>query len=189
MPAEHASSSGLLLYDRDVTVYTIGHSTRTLEDFVTLVSGAGIQRIVDVRAFPMSRRHPHFNREHLSARLEAAGLNYCHMPQLGGRRSARRGHASRNGLWRVDAFRNYADYAETPEFGLAIDELEALARETATAFMCAEAVWWQCHRRLIADYMLARGWHVVHIVAPGNITDAVLTPGAIVHDDRTLSYP
>jgi uncharacterized protein (DUF488 family) len=172
-----------------VTVYTVGHSTRTFDEFVGLVSGAGIARIVDVRAFPMSRRHPQFNRDNLVVSLPAAGIDYRHMPQLGGRRAARRHRPSRNGLWRVDAFRHYADYAETPEFAGALDQLEALAREMPTAYMCAEAVWWRCHRRLISDYLLARGWRVVHVIAPDNITDAALTPGAVVHDDGTLSYP
>jgi uncharacterized protein (DUF488 family) len=172
-----------------VIVYTIGHSTRTIEEFIALLAGEKIARVVDVRAFPVSRRHPHFNRDSLEASLAAAGIAYRHMPALGGRRNASRGHRSRNGLWRVDAFRNYADYAETQDFAHALDELVALATERATAFMCAEAVWWQCHRRLIADYMLARGWRVVHILGPGRNADAELTAGAVVHGDRTLSYP
>jgi uncharacterized protein (DUF488 family) len=183
------SSDPASSYDRRVIVYTVGHSTRTFDEFVALVSGAGVARIVDVRAFPMSRRHPHFNYDNLVVALPEAGIDYRHMPQLGGRRAARRDHASRNGLWRVDAFRNYADYAETPQFADALDQLEAFAREMPTAFMCAEAVWWQCHRRLISDYMLVRGWRVVHVMAANKTTDAVLTPGAVVHDDGTLSYP
>jgi uncharacterized protein (DUF488 family) len=172
-----------------VIVYTIGHSTRTIDDFIALLSGENIARVVDVRAFPMSRRHPQFNRENLETSLTAAGIAYRHMPAFGGRRGTPREGRSRNGLWRVDAFRNYADHAETPEFAAALDELETLASEKPTAFMCAEAVWWQCHRRLIADYMLARGWRVLHIMAPGKTTEAELTPGAIVHPDGTLSYP
>jgi uncharacterized protein (DUF488 family) len=187
--AANASSAVLGLYDRHVTVYTIGHSTRTIEEFVAVLAGEKIARIVDVRAFPMSRRHPQFKRENLEASLAAVDVAYRHMPALGGRRSAAGGHRSRNGLWRVDAFRNYADYAETAEFARALDELEALAAERPTAFMCAEAVWWQCHRRLIADYMLARGWRVAHVMAQGKTTEAELTPGAVVHADRTLSYP
>ena len=172
-----------------MVVYTIGHSTRTLEDFTALLRAAGVTRIADVRAFPMSRRHPHFNKEALSASLREAGVDYRHMPALGGRRHQQKGGQSRNGLWRVEAFRNYADYAETAPFGSAIDELETLAREQPTAFMCAEAVWWQCHRRLIADYMVARGWTVMHILAEGKQQQASLTEGAVVHDDRTIEYP
>lgn len=170
-------------------VYTIGHSTRSLEEFTTLLRAADVTRVADVRAFPMSRRHPHFNKEALTVTLPAAGLDYRHMPALGGRRHRQKGAPSRNGLWKVEAFRNYADYAETAQFGSAIAELEALAREQPTAFMCAEAVWWQCHRRLITDYMLARGWTVIHILGAGQQQQAAMTSGAVVHGDGTIEYP
>lgn len=172
-----------------MVVYTIGHSTRSFEVFTTLLRAAGVTRVVDVRAFPMSRRHPHFNKDALSITLPAAGLDYRHMPALGGRRHRQKGRPSRNGLWKVEAFRNYADYAETAAFGSAITELEALAREQPTAYMCAEAVWWQCHRRLITDYMLARGWTVVHILGPDQQKRASMTDGAVVHGDGTIEYP
>ena len=172
-----------------MTVYTVGHSTRTIEEFIALLANEQIARVVDVRAFPASRRHPHFNRDNLEASLNSAGIAYRHMPALGGRRGASKDHRSRNGLWRVDAFRNYADYAETAAFARALDELESLAAERPTAFMCAEAVWWQCHRRLIADYMLARGWRVLHVMAPGKTAEAERTPGSVVQPDGTLSYP
>lgn len=170
-------------------VYTIGHSTRSIEELIAILADAGVTRVADVRAFPMSRRHPQFNRDALSVSLPGAGIDYRHMPALGGRRHAKKGAQSRNGLWRVEAFRNYADYAETDAFREAIGELEALARERPTAFMCAEAVWWQCHRRIVADYMLARGWTVVHLLAPGQQQPGVLTAGAIVHPDGTIAYP
>jgi uncharacterized protein (DUF488 family) len=172
-----------------VTVYTIGHSTRSADELIAILTDAGVTRVVDVRAFPMSRRHPHFNKDALSESLSAAGIDYRHLPALGGRRAASRGAPSRNGLWKVEAFRNYADYAETPAFRAAIDALEALSRECPTAFMCAEAVWWQCHRRLIADYVLVRGWTVVHLLALGQRQSATLTPGAVPHDDGTIEYP
>ena len=172
-----------------MVVYTIGHSTRPLEVFTTLLRDAGVTRVVDVRAFPMSRRHPQFNKDALTVTLPAAGLDYRHMPALGGRRHRQKGGPSRNGLWKVEAFRNYADYAETPVFASAIAELEGLAREQSTAYMCAEAVWWQCHRRLITDYMLARGWTVVHILAAGQQQRASMTAGALVHGDGTIEYP
>jgi uncharacterized protein (DUF488 family) len=172
----------------DVVIYTIGHSTRSIDELIAILSEAGVTRVADVRAFPMSRRHPQFNRDALSVTLPAAAIVYRHMPALGGRRGARKGE-SRNGLWRVEAFRNYADYAETPAFRAALDELEALARERPTAFMCAEAVWWQCHRRLIADYLLARGWTVTHLMAPGQRQDGILTPGAVPQADGTIWYP
>jgi uncharacterized protein (DUF488 family) len=172
-----------------VVVYTIGHSTRSIDELIAILADAGVTRIVDVRAFPMSRRHPHFNRDALSVSLAAAGIDYRHMPELGGRRHAKPGARSRNGLWKVEAFRNYADYAETPAFRDALRELEALARERPTAFMCAEALWWQCHRRLIADYMLARGWTVTHLLARGERQDGRLTPGARPQADGTIAYP
>lgn len=172
-----------------MVVYTIGHSTRSLDEFTALLSAAGVTRVVDVRAFPMSRRHPQFNKEALAVALPGVGIDYRHMPALGGRRHARKGAPSRNGFWKVDAFRNYADYAETAAFKGAIAELELLAREQPTAFMCAEAVWWQCHRRLITDYLLARGWTVIHILAAGQQQPGALTEGAIVHGDGTIEYP
>jgi uncharacterized protein (DUF488 family) len=172
-----------------VVVYTIGHSTRSIDELIALLNESGVTRIVDVRAFPMSRRHPQFNKDALSVSLPAAGVDYRHMPELGGRRGAKKGAPSRNGLWRVDAFRHYADYAETAAFGAAIDALEALARERPAAIMCAEAVWWQCHRRLIADYLFARGWTVIHLLGPGQRQPGVLTPGAVVHEDGTIEYP
>ncbi len=160
-----------------------------MDELVGMLAEAGVTRIVDVRAFPASRRHPHFNKDALAVSLAAAGIDYRHVAALGGRRGAPKDRASRNGLWRVVAFRNYADYAETPPFGAALDVLEALARERPTAFMCAEAVWWHCHRRLITDYLLARGWTVVHLMAPGQRQIAELTPGAVVHADCTIEYP
>lgn len=170
-------------------VYTVGHSTRSIEELVAILADAGVTRVVDVRAFPMSRRQPQFNRDALSVSLPAAGIDYRHMPALGGRRGTKKGGRSRNGLWRVDAFRNYADYAETPAFGAAIGELEALARERATVYMCAEALWWQCHRRLITDYLIARGWRVTHLLGRGEQQPGVLTPGAMVQADGTIAYP
>ena len=172
-----------------VVIYTVGHSTRTIDEFVAILREGGATRVVDVRAFPASKRHPQFNKASLAASLEDAGIDYHHMPALGGRRSAGKTGASRNGLWRVDAFRNYADYAETAAFAAALDELETLARERPTAFMCAEAVWWQCHRRLITDYMLVRGWTVIHLLGVEQRQAAVLTPGALPQPDRTIWYP
>jgi uncharacterized protein (DUF488 family) len=179
----------LQLRSASVILYTVGHSTRSIEEFLAILADAGVARVVDVRAFPMSRRHPQFNRDALSVSLEAAGVDYRHMPALGGRRGARKDAPSRNGLWKVEAFRNYADYAATPAFAAAIDALERLARERPTAFMCAEALWWQCHRRLIADYLIARGWTVLHLLARGERQEGALTPGAVPLDDGTIEYP
>ena len=172
-----------------MVVYTVGHSTRSIDELVAILHDAGVTRAADVRAFPMSRRHPQFNRDALMVSLPGAGIDYRHMPELGGRRPSKKGAPSRNGLWKVDAFRNYADYAETPAFAAALDTLERLARERPTAVMCAEALWWQCHRRLVADYLLARGWTVTHLLALGQPQAGTLTPGAVPQRDGTIWYP
>jgi uncharacterized protein (DUF488 family) len=170
-------------------LFTIGHSTRTIEEFVGILNEAAIRRIVDVRYFPGSRRHPQFGSEALPPALAAAGIDYQHLRELGGRRGRQHDGPSRNTQWRVEAFRNYADYAETPAFREALDRLERLADERVTAIMCAEAVWWRCHRRLITDYMLARGWEVTHLMGPGQQQAGAITPGAVVHGDGTIEYP
>ena len=170
-------------------IFSVGHSTRTIEELIAILTDAGVACVADVRLIPRSRRHPHFNNDRLASSLSEAGILYRHLPSLGGRRSARPGVLSRNTLWRVDAFRNYADYAETPAFTEALSELERLARERSTAYMCAEAVWWRCHRRLITDYLLAHGWAVVHLLGLGQQEPASLTPGAVVHSDGTIEYP
>lgn len=169
-------------------MYSIGHSTRTTAELIAMLRDAGVTRLVDVRAFPRSARHPHFNSDRLALSLAGVNIDYRHIKSLGGRRRPSK-EASRNTLWRVEAFRNYADYAETPEFTAGLAELERLARERPTSYMCAEAVWWRCHRRLITDYLLARGWQVIHLLAPGHEEPAALTPGAIVGADGTIEYP
>jgi uncharacterized protein (DUF488 family) len=170
-------------------LYTIGHSTRALDELIGMLLEAGVTRLADVRAFPRSTRHPQFNVDTLPQSLAEAGIDYRHLPALGGRRHARKDTPpSRHTLWRVEAFRNYADYAETPAFRAALDDLERLARERPTAIMCAEAVWWRCHRRLVSDYMLARSWEVVHLMSPGVRQGASLTPGAVLEPDGTIAY-
>lgn len=146
-------------------------------------------RIADVRFIPRSRMNPQFNIDTISGSLAAAGIDYRHLPALGGRRGPRRTTPSRNAMWRVQAFRNYADYAETPEFRQGLDQLQQLAAEQPTAIMCAEAVWWRCHRRLVTDYMIVAGWDVIHLMAPGQRQDGVLTPGAVPNADGTIEYP
>lgn len=171
-----------------MTVFTIGHSTRSIEDFIALLAEAGVDCVADVRRFPGSRRHPQFNSEALARTLEAAGIGYRHFPALGGRRGAGAGSgASRHTLWRETAFRNYADYAETPEFRAAFAALRQLAETCRPAVMCAEAVWWRCHRRIIADYLIAAGIEVEHIL-DGRIEPARLTPDATVTPDGGVLY-
>ncbi len=171
-------------------LWTIGHSTRTLIEFVDLLQQAGITQLVDVRAFPRSRTTPQFNGDTLPGSLAAVGIGYRHLPQLGGRRRHPKGSPlSRNTYWRVEAFRNYADYAETEEFRVGLGALKELARHQRCAIMCAEAVWWRCHRRIIADYLLAGGACVAHIMGTGQVVAATLTPGAHVMANGMLSYP
>jgi len=169
----------------DVTIYTIGHSTRELDAFLTLLQREGIQQLADVRTFPMSRRYPHFNRESLSRALADAGIAYAHYPELGGRRTPRRD--SGNAAWRNAGFRGYADYMESREFAEGIERLVASASHLTTAIMCAEAVPWRCHRSLIADALTVRGVDVRHILDAGTKPHA-LTSFAVVRDGR-VSYP
>lgn len=172
------------------TIFTIGHSTRTIADFVALLQQVDVDLLVDVRSIPGSRATPQFNIETLPDSLAAEGIGYEHLRSLGGRRHHKKGAPpSTNTFWRVLAFRNYADYAETDAFRAGLDELLALAREHSCAIMCAEAVWWRCHRRIISDSLLARGVPVEHIMGLGQVTLATLTPGARVLADGTLRYP
>jgi uncharacterized protein (DUF488 family) len=167
--------------------YTIGHSTRSAEELLDLLSAAGVRLVADVRAFPSSRRHPQFNRGALAAWLGSAGIDYRHMPGLGGRRTPVPG--SRNGGWQQHAFQGYADYMSTDEFERALAELETAASELPTAIMCAEAVWWRCHRRLIADALVVRGWQVEHLGIGDRDVFHELTDFAVVGPDGKLTYP
>lgn len=144
------------------TIYTIGHSTRTLDQLVAALQGHNIATLVDIRAFPMSRRLPHFNRESLEAELPKHGIAYVWMKELGGRRKKIRDDSPNTGL-RNDSFRNYADYMLTPEFEQAIARLLAVAEQGNTAIMCAERVYFQCHRMLVSDYLAAHSHTVLHI--------------------------
>jgi uncharacterized protein (DUF488 family) len=170
-----------------VRLFTIGHSTHALDAFVTLLREHGIEVLVDVRAYPGSRRYPHFGGEALAAELPERGIEYRHLRALGGRRSAR--PDSPNGGWDNDAFRAYADHALTPEFGTAFQELRALAADRAVAVMCAEGLWWRCHRRLIADRLAVAGWTVCHIGPDGRLAVHELPPFAAPQPDGTVLYP
>jgi uncharacterized protein (DUF488 family) len=170
-----------------MNVYTIGHSTRSAEHLLALLRQAEVELVADVRAFPSSRRHPQFNRAELAKWLPEAGTGYAHMPGLGGRRKP--AADSPNGGWREAAFRGYADYMGSEEFRRALAELEDAARERPTAVMCAEAVWWRCHRRLIADALTARGWRVEHLGLGQPPPTHELPDFAIVEQDGTVTYP
>lgn len=171
-------------------VFTIGHSTRSIEEFIALLRGNGVTRIVDVRRFPGSRRHPQFGRDTLPASLADAGIGYRHEEALGGRRASDPSAGpSPNTAWRVAAFRAYADYMATPPFRAALERLMRDAADGRPAIMCAEAVPWRCHRRLITDALLARGVPVLDIIGPGRAEAAGLSPHAVVQPDGGLLYP
>ena len=172
------------------TIFTIGHSTRAIAEFVALLRQVAVDLLVDVRSIPRSRTNPQFNADALPEALVDAGITYCHLPALGGlRHRTAAAMPSPNTLWRVAAFRNYADYAATDAFRKGLDELRTLARDNCCAIMCAEAVWWRCHRRIIADYLLADGVPVAHIMGHNKIDPAKLTPGARSLPGGTLIYP
>jgi uncharacterized protein (DUF488 family) len=172
-----------------VSVFTIGHSTHPIDEFIRMLQQAAIVRVVDVRSIPRSRTNPQFNTDVLSESLASAGIGYLHLAALGGRRHRPKGAPpSPNPLWRHQAFRNYADYALTEAFRGGLDELEALAKTERCAIMCSEAVWWRCHRRIISDYLLAGGITVAHIMGPGKIDPATLTPGARKLPDGHVIY-
>lgn len=166
-------------------VWTIGHSTRTIETFIEALTSHGIQALADVRRFPGSRRYPHFNQTPLAESLAVAGIAYHHLPELGGRREPR--PDSPNLAWRNAAFRGYADYMDTDAFRAGIERLLEIARHRPAAMMCAEAVWWRCHRALIADYLKSNGVEVIHIADASRSEPHPYTSAAKIVDGK-LSY-
>lgn len=165
---------------------TVGHSTRTAGQFIDLLQIHGVEGIADVRRFPGSRRYPHFSRESLEASLAAHRIAYCHIPELGGRRAPH--HDSSNTGWRHPSFRAYADHMATDEFAGGLASLLAFAQDRRVAVMCAEAQWWHCHRQLIADALVVRGFDVRHIMSPTNAQPHELTSFARVAGSG-VSYP
>ena len=167
------------------TIFTVGHSNHPAETLFGLLAQHSVRTLADVRAIPGSRRHPQFGSEALAGGCAAHGIAYRWMPGLGGRR---RSHvaSSPHLAWQVAAFRAYADYMETPEFAAALAELKDAARAAPTVFMCAEALWWQCHRRLIADRLVADGWSVRHIDGRGGTSAHALPDFARVADGRLV---
>ena len=170
----------------DPRIFSVGHSTHELEELVRLMRSVGVEQVADVRRYAGSRRLPWFNKEVLARELEARGLSYHHLPDLGGRRRPVR--QSPNGGWRVEGFRGYADHMAGAEFRAALEMLEKLASERPTTMMCAEGLWWRCHRRLLSDALRARGWEVVHVGRDGGTTRHELTDFAVV-DAGKLTYP
>jgi uncharacterized protein (DUF488 family) len=169
-----------------LTIFTIGHSTRPIDEFLRLLEAHGVQRVVDVRTIPRSRHNPQFNRDQLSPALHRVRIHYRHMPALGGLRRAR--PDSVNVGWRNASFRGYADYMQTPEFEHSLDACIDLARQERVVLMCAEAVPWRCHRSLIADALLARGINASEITSRIGARPHALTPFARVRGKR-VTYP
>jgi uncharacterized protein (DUF488 family) len=167
-------------------IWTIGHSTRKIDIFIALLTENGIKLVADVRMYPGSKRYPHFGREALANSLREAGIRYEHFPELGGRRKAK--PDSKNTAWRNEMFRGYADYMETEDFRKGIARLVDLANAVGpTALMCAEAVWWRCHRSLVSDYLKARGVEVLHILDRNKVEPHPFTSAARIVNGE-LSY-
>jgi uncharacterized protein (DUF488 family) len=170
--------------------FTIGHSTRSIEDFVALLRHADARLVVDVRSVPRSRTNPQYNRETLPDTLAGLQIGYEHIAALGGLRGHKRDVPDAvNGFWQNQSFHNYADYAMSGEFRNGLARLRKIGHATPCAIMCAEAVWWQCHRRIIADYLLAAGETVLHILAGNRIEPAHMTEGAKPGPAGSLTYP
>lgn len=170
--------------------FTIGHSNRSLAEFITLLRSAHIERVVDIRKMPMSRANPQFNHDELSAALAEVQIGYEHVAALGGLRGRRPASPLEiNGLWQNRSFHNYADYALSDAFRKGLERLRAEGHRKRCAMMCAEAVWWRCHRRIVSDYLIAKGETVFHIMGEGRFEEAHLTSGAEPQPDGTVIYP
>ncbi|MEO5909134.1 MAG: DUF488 domain-containing protein [Ginsengibacter sp.] len=169
---------------KEKIVWTIGHSTRTLEEFIEMLNSFKIEIVVDIRSFPGSRKFPQFNKESLQITLPENDIEYIHLKKLGGRRKVN--PDSKNTSWRHLAFRAYADYMETDDFKEGIKELEPIILKERTAYMCSEAVWWRCHRSMVSDYLKVHGWKVMHIMAVGKEQEHPFTaPARIVNGELT----
>jgi uncharacterized protein (DUF488 family) len=169
--------------------YTIGHSTRPLAEFVDLLESAGIETVADVRTVPRSRTNPQYNRDVLPDALSRYKIGYEHIVALGGLRGRSDIVPQVNGYWRIQSFHNYADYALSEPFAAGLARLRALGHERRCAVMCAEAVWWRCHRRIIADYLMAAGETVLHILGNDRIEVARMTEAAKPQPDGSVTYP
>lgn len=170
----------------DNIIYTIGHSTHSLPEFIDMLQSFNIKTLVDIRSMPGSRKFPQFNMENLDTSMKENGIKYLHFPDLGGRRKVKKD--SRNDRWNNDSFRGYADYMETSDFKTAIQKLEILALEQPTVYMCAEAVWWRCHRSMVSDYLKARKWIVHHIMGIKKFQEHTYTQPARIVDENVLYF-
>jgi uncharacterized protein (DUF488 family) len=168
------------------TIWTIGHSTRSADEFIDMLKAFSITHLVDVRTYPGSRRYPHFNKDTFRQSLTKENIRYTHLPALGGRRKPK--PDSKNIAWKNEGFRGYADYMQTAEFNNGIKELEAIATAERTAYMCSEAVWWKCHRSLVSDYLKVKGWQVLHIMSLESADEHPYTKPAKVADGELKYY-
>lgn len=170
--------------------YTVGHSTRTLEEFVELLRTAKVEWVVDVRTVPRSRTNPQYNQETFPASLTRSGIGYEHIPQLGGLRAkSKTVSPDVNGFWENQSFHNFADYALSDTFHDGLGKLIALGRKHRCAIMCSESVWWRCHRRIISDYLLIHGETVLHLMGHNRIETAHLTESASIQPPGLITYP
>lgn len=170
--------------------FTVGHSNRSIGDFVALLQAAEVRLVADIRTVPRSRANPQFNRDTLPDALAAFDISYEYMAALGGLRGKSRTLSQDiNGFWTNQSFHNYADHALTTEFRTGVEHLREKGHERRCTVMCSEAVWWRCHRRIVADYLIARGETVIHIMGEDRLEPARLTPGALIQPDGTIVYP
>lgn len=175
---------------RNFPFYTIGHSTRTIEQFVSLLHASNVELVVDIRSIPRSRANPQYNKEIIAANLAVFGVGYLHLSELGGRRNKAKNVSSEiNSLWQNKSFHYYADYALSDDFRYGLDKLISLGRKQQCTLMCSEAVWWRCHRRIVSDYLLAQGETVFHLMDKSHVQTAILTKGACITSSQNVVYP
>ncbi|MHC5310028.1 DUF488 domain-containing protein [Myroides sp. LJL116] len=176
-----------MLSNDPALIYTIGHSTHSIEEFLTMLKNFHVQTLVDVRALPGSRKFPQFDQDSLKESLEHNGMEYVYLKDLGGRRKVHKD--SKNTLWHNASFRAYADYMQSESFLQAMEQLEQIALKSTTAIMCAEALWYRCHRSMIADYLKAKGWMVLHIMSKTKAQEHPYTSPAIIVGDKVIYTP
>lgn len=166
------------------TIFTIGHSNHTFEEFLAMLKAFDIEVLADIRRYPGSRKHPQFNKDSLQKTMPENGIEYLHLEDLGGRRKVQPN--SHNTAWRLDSFKGYADYMETGEFKKAVEKLEKLALQKRVAYMCSEAVWWSCHRSLVSDYLKNEGWNVQHIMSKTKSEEHPYTKPAKIENGKLV---
>ncbi|QQR97026.1 MAG: DUF488 domain-containing protein [Sphingobacteriales bacterium] len=174
------------MQEKQKTIYTIGHSIHSIEQFLAMLKSFGIMMLVDIRSLPGSRKFPQFDKENLQIILPENDIQYLHLLSLGGRQKVKKD--SKNTRWRNDSFRGYADYMETDNFKNAIIELEQIAQQQATAYMCAEVLWWRCHRSMVSDYLKTKGWTVLHIMSVAKSEEHRYTAPARIVDSDVVYY-